>query len=57
MTYDERQECNWDLFIVHGVVEFGFSVEILTKAIITMQVQGLDPQSYEVVKRLEQQSK
>ena len=57
MTYDERQECNWDLFIVHGVVEFGFSVEIILKAIATMKVQGLDPQSYEVVKMLEQRSK
>lgn len=55
MTYNERQECKWDLFLVHGVIEFCYSVEILLKAIAAMKAQGLDHQNYDVVKRYEQQ--
>ena len=53
MAFDERQECYWDLFLVHGVVEFDYSVEILLKAIVTMKAQGLDPQNYDLVNTLE----
>ena len=43
MSFEEKRECEWDLFLVHGILEFGYSASRLKQAITHMKKQGMDP--------------
>ena len=43
MSFEEKRECEWDLFLVHGMLEFGYSATRLRQAIELMKGQGMDP--------------
>ena len=56
MSYDEKRECEWDLFLVHGMLEFGYSATQLKQAISIMKNQGIDPRDYSIIDSLLQQA-
>lgn len=43
MSFEEKRECEWDLFLVHGILEFGYSASQLKEAITLMKKEGMDP--------------
>ena len=43
MSFEEKRSCEWDLYLVHGILEFGYTYEQLNRAKVIMQEQGLEP--------------
>ena len=43
MSFEEKRSCEWDLYLVHGILEFGYTCEQLNRAKELMQEQGLEP--------------
>ena len=37
MSFYEKRECEWDLFLVHGILEFGYTATQLKQAIGIMK--------------------
>ena len=49
MSFEEKRCCEWDLWTVHGILEFGYTFSHLQQAKIIMLDQGLDPQGYQLL--------
>ena len=55
MSFDEKRQCEWDLFLVHGILEFGYSATQLRQSIALMQKHGMDPQDYSAMESIPSQ--
>lgn len=55
MSFEEKRACEWDLFFLHGQLEYGYTVSVLKRAIELMKELRLDPQDYTLAHFLQQQ--
>ena len=54
MSFEEKRDCEWDLFYVHGILEFGYSASELKQAISLMKKKGMDPRDYSILDEKQQ---